>query len=272
MCLEEHQRQQKMLQRLRDDFAADLQAMAQPPAAPVIPASAPPANPQPPAAVNTAEIPAKGPPSWANRAASKEMVIIDLRRVAKKLHKNAITTEEFLAHGRFSRSIVINRFGSWNAGLKAAGLVVRNPKFISSEELFENMEEVWKKLGRPPAESDLLKAGSRFTAHPYRDRFFTWRGAQKAFIAWAVQKGHPEGTFAFPPRRKDPTQKITPKLRWTVFERDHYKCVICGRSPATDPSVALHVDHIEPRSRGGKPVLSNLRTLCSKCNLGKGDT
>jgi 5-methylcytosine-specific restriction endonuclease McrA len=61
--------------------------------------------------------------------------------------------------------------------------------------------------------------------------------------------------------------KLTDKLRYQVLKRDHYRCVICGRS-AKD-GVKLHVDHIKPVSRGGKTILSNLRTLCSDCNLGK---
>ena len=57
-------------------------------------------------------------------------------------------------------------------------------------------------------------------------------------------------------------------LRFDVFQRDRYKCVICGRSPATHP-VELHVDHIKPYSLGGETLLGNLQTLCSDCNLGK---
>lgn len=61
---------------------------------------------------------------------------------------------------------------------------------------------------------------------------------------------------------------MTDKLRYQVLNRDHHKCVICGAS-AKD-GVKLHVDHIIPVSKGGKTELSNLRTLCERCNLGKG--
>ena len=63
--------------------------------------------------------------------------------------------------------------------------------------------------------------------------------------------------------------KLTKKLRYQVLKRDHYCCVICGRS-AKD-GVKLHVDHIKPVAQGGKTVLNNLRTLCADCNLGKSD-
>lgn len=61
---------------------------------------------------------------------------------------------------------------------------------------------------------------------------------------------------------------MTDKLRYQVLNRDGHRCVICGAS-ARD-GVKLHVDHILPVSKGGKTELSNLRTLCERCNLGKG--
>ncbi len=60
-------------------------------------------------------------------------------------------------------------------------------------------------------------------------------------------------------------------LRWRVFQRDGWKCVACGRRPTPDNDVILHVDHIQPRSRGGRDDLDNLQTLCIDCNLGKGN-
>lgn len=56
-------------------------------------------------------------------------------------------------------------------------------------------------------------------------------------------------------------------IRWQVFERDDFKCVACGAS-ALDGAI-LHVDHILPRSKGGKDELSNFQTLCHLCNIGK---
>ena len=55
------------------------------------------------------------------------------------------------------------------------------------------------------------------------------------------------------------------------MHRDNFKCCKCGKSPAKDPSVELHVDHIIPWAKGGETVLENLQTLCSDCNLGKSD-
>ena len=64
--------------------------------------------------------------------------------------------------------------------------------------------------------------------------------------------------------------KMNQSLRYEVMRRDGFRCVLCGRS-AMEDHVRLHVDHIRPVSKGGKTELSNLRTLCQDCNLGKSD-
>lgn len=55
---------------------------------------------------------------------------------------------------------------------------------------------------------------------------------------------------------------------WEVLARDKWKCLSCGRS-AREDGVSLEVDHIIPRSKGGSDDMSNLQTLCKKCNIGK---
>lgn len=62
--------------------------------------------------------------------------------------------------------------------------------------------------------------------------------------------------------------KPSPSLRFSVFTRDSFSCVYCGRHP---PAVFLHVDHRIPISRGGKTVFGNLQTTCAECNAGKSD-
>lgn len=61
--------------------------------------------------------------------------------------------------------------------------------------------------------------------------------------------------------------KIMPAIRWQVFQRDNWRCVSCGRG--SEDGIILHVDHITPRSKGGKDNLLNYQTLCNICNLGK---
>jgi hypothetical protein len=54
-------------------------------------------------------------------------------------------------------------------------------------------------------------------------------------------------------------------IRYEVLKRDR-KCVLCGEDGSEH---RLEVDHIKPRSKGGSNDLSNLQTLCSRCNRGK---
>ena len=69
------------------------------------------------------------------------------------------------------------------------------------------------------------------------------------------------------PRDPRGLRAASPSLRFAVFRRDSYTCQYCGRKA---PAVPLHIDHVIPWSRGGHTVLSNLKTACNVCNLGKG--
>jgi len=66
-------------------------------------------------------------------------------------------------------------------------------------------------------------------------------------------------------------REVNHRLRFMVMKKDNFKCRKCGRSPATDPRTILHVDHRTAWTNGGETVLENLQTLCSKCNIGKGN-
>lgn len=53
--------------------------------------------------------------------------------------------------------------------------------------------------------------------------------------------------------------------RKNIIKRDSHKCQYCGKS--TD----LTIDHIIPRSRGGKDTWENLVAACDRCNHKKGN-
>lgn len=54
------------------------------------------------------------------------------------------------------------------------------------------------------------------------------------------------------------------KLGNKIFDRDGYKCVVCGAGKN------LTIDHIIPLVYGGSNEESNLQTMCGKCNTSKG--
>ena len=59
---------------------------------------------------------------------------------------------------------------------------------------------------------------------------------------------------------------ISDSLRFQVLKAAEARCQLCGISAKKRP---LDVDHIIPRSRGGKTEHANLQALCSKCNRSK---
>ena len=61
---------------------------------------------------------------------------------------------------------------------------------------------------------------------------------------------------------------LSKKIRFEVFKRDGFRCVYCGK---TSNESKLHVDHINPVSKGGSNAISNLATACEDCNFGKKD-
>ena len=68
-------------------------------------------------------------------------------------------------------------------------------------------------------------------------------------------------------RRERERQMLTKKMRFEIFQRDGFRCQICGRS--AQDGVPLEVDHKKPIAKGGKTEPDNLWTLCRDCNRGK---
>ena len=87
--------------------------------------------------------------------------------------------------------------------------------------------------------------------------------AEKVRIRREREKSMPEHRRFVAEQRR----LMTDSLRYDVLRRDGFRCQLCGAT--ADDGYKLHVDHIIPVSKGGKTELSNLRTLCERCNMGK---
>ncbi len=58
--------------------------------------------------------------------------------------------------------------------------------------------------------------------------------------------------------------KDIPLTRKNLMHRDDYTCQYCGKKSD------LTIDHIHPRSRGGKDTWDNVVIACLRCNVTKG--
>lgn len=221
-----------------------------------------------------------------------EQLLFDIRRVSSLLNTVTFTSSDYQKYGEYSKSTCLRRFGTWNHALEVAGLTPFNiiaGKEIPTDDLLHEIERIWIKIGRQPTTTDIKNGVSNYSLNTFTRRFGSWRKALEAFIEYInadrsetlvsnislaqVKKNNSRKGIACSSRLiKHKTQREPNlRLRFEVLQRDHFKCCICGASPAKDPSVELHIDHIIPWSKGGETVLENLQTLCSKCNLGKSD-
>lgn len=218
----------------------------------------------------------------------------DLQRIAKQLNKDTVLYEEYRQYGKYAAEHVFSRFKTWDKALLAAGLqptgLARSR--IDEQTLFDELERIWTKLGRQPTSTDITKGNiSKYSLDTYKRRFGGWRKALEAFVEYInlvsseeideeeikENKINDQDNISKTVNVEKPLQKkehrtsrnINARMRFKVLKRDNFKCCACGASPAKDPSVELHVDHIIPWSKGGETVLDNLQTLCANCNLGK---
>lgn len=220
----------------------------------------------------------------------------DLQRIAQQLNKDTVLYNDYRQYGKYSAEHVFTRFKTWDKALLGAGLqptgLARSK--IDNQTLFVEIERIWTKLGRQPTSTDIIKGNiSNYSLDTYKRRFGGWRKALEAFIKYINTDNSEEldkeeskkskidnqdTTFeaddivnSLQKKERRTSRNINTRQRFMVLKRDNFKCCACGASPAKDPLVELHVDHIIPWSKNGETVIENMQTLCSKCNLGKSD-
>lgn len=206
------------------------------------------------------------------RYASDDELVADIVRVAKLLTTESLTRDNYERLGRYHPTTIHRRLGGWTVAIERAGLKSGRPDLGHDDAAWmANIFDVWTVIGKQPSYGDMR--GSRFSPEGYGVRYGSWGKALIMFQAWLdsgeeaanvpstseVQKGHTTG--------RSPSLR----LRWEVLQRDGFTCITCGRSPATEAGVVLHIDHHHAYSKGGETVIDNLRVLCDRCNLGKSD-
>ncbi len=159
------------------------------------------------------------------------------------------------------------------------------PKRLGSITRMKNVSRICCRFGHitadAPTHDEMETPPSWVGSKAYSGRFGTWNKALQSFIDRVNTDNLAESeagkeTLQSPANSRLSVPECEKRdirlgLRYAVLKRDRFRCVVCGRSPATHLGVILHVDHTIPFSKGGKMVFENLRTLCEDCNLGKGN-
>jgi len=224
---------------------------------------------------------------------SRDKIISELEKVAKKNNFIVFGKREFNEHSEISAGTVIREFGTWGKAIsflsdylkkKGQELSARKTppnRIYSDKELFDEMERIWKRIGHRPSKIEWTASKPKISFGCYKHRFGGWTNTCLKFIEYKM--GHEVIIDDLPQKepvkekqtglkiQKEDKRDIPLKLRLSVLNRDNFRCVFCGRSPATSVGVILHIDHIHPFAKGGKTTLNNLQTLCFKCNIGKSD-
>lgn len=216
-----------------------------------------------------------------HKTISNQALLDDLKRVVQEKNLSSLSMKDYSLYGAFNDSTFIRRFGSWNNALSLAGISLRN-RFFSEQELLNNLEKVWVAKGKQPTRRDMdNKVISSISSGAYVRKYGNWTNALLSFVQYINESGidakeendnsdnmdiSPQNQKAHPASRD-----VNLRLRFKVMQRDNFRCCLCGASPANDPSVTLHIDHVIPWSKGGETTINNLQTLCSKCNWGKGN-
>ena len=217
-----------------------------------------------------------------HRKVPDDELLSDLRLIASNVGTDSISAATYGSNGgKYSGSTLGRRFGGWNKALVAAGLPVLKRHKIPDEEMFANLESVWRHLGRQPRYAEVCRPTSLFAAGSYENRFGSWRKSLKAFVSHINLPADNSEIFEVVSETSAPTdisgeekrssRHINWRTRFIVMRRDDFKCQYCGRSPANNPGLELHIDHVKAYSKNGQSVMENLRTACNVCNIGKSD-
>jgi len=194
---------------------------------------------------------------------SEEELFKNLEEIWVKLGRQPRNTEIQKPLSKYSAGTYEKRFGTWRKALKKFVAYINNEESISSDAAFSFTSDHVKSLleltqGVPSVSVSVPQS------KPTPD--FVAKIAEDPYREEATKKLEIE-----PSTRHKTKRGINWRLRFIVMRRDNFKCKKCGRSPATDPTIILHVDHVEAWANDGETVLENLQTLCSKCNIGKGN-
>lgn len=122
---------------------------------------------------------------------SKAEIIEELQRVADDIDHSP-SKSDFHEHGTISPGTVENSFGTWNDGLRGAGLNTTQDSKVPDSEVIRAIRTLADQLGHPPTAADMDECGSYSTAVAQRC-FGDWNSAlRQAGFEPHIQRNIPE--------------------------------------------------------------------------------
>jgi hypothetical protein len=200
---------------------------------------------------------------YGEKKVRDEVLLNDIIRVSNELNKINLTCGEYDNNGKYTSTTIIARFGSWNNAKKILKLETTNIESIPNEELFQNLIDMWKLLGRQPKIGEMVLPNSKYHYTTYTRRFGSWVIALNTFITYVNSNN-----LNIEIETKKTPRKVNLSLRTKILNDDNFICKKCGCADLSE----LHIDHIIPWSKGGETIIDNLQTLCKKCNLHKSNS
>jgi hypothetical protein len=215
-----------------------------------------------------------------DRRISVNDIITKLKEYSKNTGETSFSQKEFCEYYSLNRSVFSNKKINFNKIMKELNFTTpKRSRKYTDDDRFENLLTVWTFYGRQPNYDEMKKYPSVVGPKAYVTRWGSWRKALEFFIEKinfdnVSNKEYLKEYIDISTKtnieiKKEDKREIPLGLRFSILKRDNYKCVICGRSPATTMGIELHIDHIIPFSKGGKTIVGNLQTLCNECNIGK---
>ena len=108
---------------------------------------------------------------------SSDKLISDLKRVAAKLHANAVTFRQYQEKGEYSTGTFIKRFGSWNNALEKAGLLLSKDDKFSSDKLISDLKRVAAQLQANSVTYRQYQEKGKYSTKLFTTRFGSWNNA-----------------------------------------------------------------------------------------------